>query len=172
MRHGACNPRIVSKSFVSCTDDLLAIGCIVTRRWLAINASRHERGAGSRGAGGAAHSARSPGRRAAVVADLYRFTHGDPGRTEFDYVILDEAQAIKNEHSASAKAARLLRARHRLALTGTPIENHLGELWSVFEFLNPGVLGRSSLFQRAVSATIGEAGTIDLLAQGLRPFIL
>ena len=57
---------------------------------------------------------------------------------EFDYAILDEAQAIKNAATASAKAARLLRARHRLALSGTPIENHLGELWSLFEFLNPG----------------------------------
>jgi superfamily II DNA or RNA helicase len=59
----------------------------------------------------------------------------------FDYVILDEAQAIKNPATASAKAARLLRGRHRLALSGTPVENHLGELWSLFEFLNPGFLG-------------------------------
>ena len=50
-------------------------------------------------------------------------------------------QAIKNASSESAKAVRLLQARHRLALTGTPIENHLGELWSLFEFLNPGMLG-------------------------------
>ena len=57
----------------------------------------------------------------------------------FDYVVLDEAQAIKNAATATAKAARLLRARHRLALTGTPIENHLGELHSLFDFLNPGL---------------------------------
>src|SRR6185369_8336195 len=55
----------------------------------------------------------------------------------FDYVILDEAQAIKNAGSQTAKAARLLRGRHRLAITGTPVENHLGELWSLLEFLNP-----------------------------------
>src|SRR6185503_13047464 len=61
---------------------------------------------------------------------------------EFDTVILDEAQAIKNRESQAAKASRLLVARHRLALTGTPIENHLGELGSLFEFLNPGLLGR------------------------------
>ncbi len=61
---------------------------------------------------------------------------------QFDYVILDEAQAIKNEGSESAKAARLLRANHRLVMSGTPIENHLGELWSLFEFLNPGMLRR------------------------------
>ena len=62
----------------------------------------------------------------------------------FDYVILDEAQAIKNASTESAKAARLLRGSHRLALSGTPIENHLGELWSLFEFLNPGMLGSAS----------------------------
>ena len=60
---------------------------------------------------------------------------------EFDYVILDEAQAIKNGDSQTAKAARRLRGRHRLALTGTPIENHVGELWSLLEFLNPGLMG-------------------------------
>ena len=60
---------------------------------------------------------------------------------EFEYAILDEAQTIKNASTAAAKAARLIRARHRLALSGTPIENHLGELWSLFEFLNPGLLG-------------------------------
>src|SRR6185503_19415907 len=66
--------------------------------------------------------------------------------THFDYAILDEAQASKNASSASAKAARLLTADHRLALSGTPIENHLGELWSLFEFLNPGLLGTASVF--------------------------
>ncbi|MGB8537200.1 MAG: SNF2-related protein, partial [Acidobacteriaceae bacterium] len=64
----------------------------------------------------------------------------------FDYVILDEAQAIKNRNTESAKAARLLLANHRLALSGTPVENHLGELWSLFEFLNPGMLGTSGVF--------------------------
>ena len=68
---------------------------------------------------------------------------------QFDYVILDEAQSIKNAGSESAKAARLLRASHRLALSGTPIENHLGELWSLFEFLNPGMLGAASPFRGA-----------------------
>ncbi|MEZ4649339.1 MAG: DEAD/DEAH box helicase [Candidatus Eisenbacteria bacterium] len=73
--------------------------------------------------------------------------------TQFDYVILDEAQAIKNANTAAAKSARLLRASHRLAMSGTPIENHLGELWSLFEFLNPGLLGSSPSFQRWVSET-------------------
>ena len=77
---------------------------------------------------------------------------------EFDYAILDEAQAIKNADTAAAKAARLLRAQHRLALSGTPIENHLGELWSLFEFLNPGMLGTSSAFARHRGAR-REAGS-------------
>ena len=64
----------------------------------------------------------------------------------FDYCILDEAQAIKNAGTLSAKAARLLKADRRLALSGTPVENHLGELWSLFEFLNPGMLGGASVF--------------------------
>ena len=66
---------------------------------------------------------------------------------EFDYVVLDEAQAVKNATTASAKAVRLLRGEHRLALSGTPVENHLGELWSLFEFLNPGMLGEAKVLQ-------------------------
>ncbi len=91
----------------------------------------------------------------------------------FDYVILDEAQAIKNANSVSAKAARLLQGDHRLALSGTPIENHLGELWSLFEFLNPGMLGAASVFQMAHGAARNpDESTRKLLAQALRPFIL
>jgi superfamily II DNA or RNA helicase len=86
----------------------------------------------------------------------------------FDYVVLDESQAIKNAATASAKAARLLNARFRLALSGTPIENHIGELRSLFDFLNPGLFGRSAL---AAGSTVGDDG-IALLSRGLRPFIL
>ena len=91
---------------------------------------------------------------------------------EFDYVILDEAQAIKNAATASAKAARLLRGQHRLALSGTPIENHLGEIWSLFEFLNPGFLGPASAFGRAIVPGRADPGEVELLARALRPFIL
>ena len=93
------------------------------------------------------------------------------GGAEFDYVVLDEAQAIKNAATASAKATRLLRARHRLALSGTPIENQLGDLWSLFEFLNPGLLGtlQHGLLARARK---GDAGALDTLRRGLRPYIL
>jgi SNF2 family DNA or RNA helicase len=92
---------------------------------------------------------------------------------EFDYAILDEAQAIKNPASESAKAARLIRARHRLALSGTPVQNHLGDLWSLFEFLNPGMLGASSALATAGGAARSvDADTRGVLARALRPFIL
>ena len=71
------------------------------------------------------------------------------------------------------KAVRLLRGRHRLALSGTPVENHLGELWSLFEFLNPGMLGAASVFKVAGGTWRNpREDTRRLLAQALRPFIL
>ena len=92
---------------------------------------------------------------------------------QFDYAILDEAQAIKNAESQSAKATRLLRSRYKLAISGTPIENHLGELWSIFEFLNPGMLGTDSVFKKYVgSGSSLEQTDRTLLAKALRPFIL
>jgi SNF2-related domain/Helicase conserved C-terminal domain/SWIM zinc finger len=92
---------------------------------------------------------------------------------DFDFVILDEAQAIKNARTEAAKAVRLLKGKHRLALSGTPIENHLGELWSLFEFLNPGMLGAASVFQLSTSgARSPDDETRTLLARALRPFLL
>jgi len=91
--------------------------------------------------------------------------------TLFDYVILDEAQAIKNSGTEAAKATRLLRGRNRLVLTGTPIENRLADLWSLFEFLNPGMLGAVSVFRSLVgNEQSGEGRAV--LARALRPFIL
>ncbi len=92
----------------------------------------------------------------------------------FDYVILDEAQAIKNAQTATAKSARLLNAQHRLAMSGTPIENHLGELWSLFEFMNPGMLGSGTAFEKALKAggLDVEDGTRELLRRAVRPFML
>ena len=89
----------------------------------------------------------------------------------FDYVVLDEAQTIKNAASQVAKASRLLKANYRLALSGTPIENHLGDLWSIFEFLNPGMLGRSSVFKLYATDASGNEAQ-QALSQGLRPFVL
>ena len=88
----------------------------------------------------------------------------------FDYCVLDEAQAIKNAGTLSAKAARLLKAGHRLAMSGTPVENHLGELWSLFEFLNPGMLGSASILANA--GRNPDEHTRAVLAKALRPFIL
>jgi SNF2 family DNA or RNA helicase len=88
---------------------------------------------------------------------------------EFDYVVLDEAQSIKNAASQAAKACRLLRARHRLALTGTPVENHIGELWSIFEFLNPGQLGSATRLKRFLA---GGRTSSDVVARAVRPYLL
>jgi SNF2-related domain/Helicase conserved C-terminal domain len=90
----------------------------------------------------------------------------------FDYVILDEAQAVKNAKTASAKAVRLLRGSHRLALSGTPVENHLGELWSLLEFLNPGMLGSFGAFQAGGAMRDASEDARKLLAHTLRPFLL
>lgn len=93
-------------------------------------------------------------------------------KTEFEYVILDEAQAIKNASSQVAKASLLLHGAHRLALSGTPIENHLGELWSLFEFLNPGLLGSARLFARTFAGKSVPPERREALARALRPMIL
>jgi superfamily II DNA or RNA helicase len=91
---------------------------------------------------------------------------------ELDVAVLDEAQAIKNGASQTAKACRLLRARHRLALTGTPVENHLGELWSLFEFLNPGLLGQlPSLAEHAGKVRLPPEA-LAAVAAALKPLIL
>jgi SNF2 family DNA or RNA helicase len=93
---------------------------------------------------------------------------------EFACVVLDEAQAIKNPTSQAAKAARLLRGRRRLALTGTPVENRLEDLWSIFEFLNPGMLGSSAAFRDASRAGSGaeSAPGMEALRRALKPFLL
>ncbi len=97
------------------------------------------------------------------------------GARTFETVVLDEAQAIKNPDTHRARAARSLNARFRLATTGTPIENHLGELWSVFEFLVPGLLGNRAAFDRNFAKPI-EKHDSDTARQALRklirPFVL
>jgi SNF2 family DNA or RNA helicase len=85
--------------------------------------------------------------------------------------VLDEAQSIKNAGSQAAKACRLLRARHRLALTGTPVENHIGELWSIFEFLNPGQLGSATRLKQFLSGGRGGSSA-EVVARAVRPFLL
>jgi hypothetical protein len=93
---------------------------------------------------------------------------------QWDYVVLDEASAIKNERSQAHKAARLCRARHRLALSGTPIENHIAELWALFQFLNPGMLGRSSVLEALIARSREEdsAELARTIGAAVRPFLL
>jgi superfamily II DNA or RNA helicase len=90
-------------------------------------------------------------------------------------VVLDEAHAIKNSGSQASEAVRRLDARHRVCLTGTPIENHLGELWSLFDFINPGLLGAKDEFALQFRAPIEERGDkvrLEALRDRVRPFIL
>lgn len=114
-------------------------------------------------------------------ADLVLTTYGTLLRDvdffsglELDYAILDEAQAMKNGRAQTARACRLLRARHRLALTGTPIENRLSDLGSIMEFLNPGMIDASSILAPLASPGNGDAGdeALALLARAIRPFLL
>ncbi|HQR38982.1 MAG TPA: DEAD/DEAH box helicase, partial [Blastocatellia bacterium] len=94
---------------------------------------------------------------------------------EFRYVILDEAQNIKNPESQTARASKRLRSDHRLALTGTPIENRLSELWSIFDFLTPGLLGSLPRFRQIYEMPIAVRGDRDAEARRRRrvfPFIL
>ncbi len=93
----------------------------------------------------------------------------------YHVVILDEAQFVKNAKTKAAKAARELEARHRLCLTGTPMENHLGELWSLFHILLPGLLGDSRQFRKLFRTPIekhDDRQRRDQLAARVRPFLL
>jgi len=90
-------------------------------------------------------------------------------------LILDEAQAIKNPRSKGAQAVRSLEARHRLCLTGTPMENHLGELWSLMDFLMPDLLGDERGFRRLFRHPIerhGDQDRTDHLRRRVAPFLL
>lgn len=74
------------------------------------------------------------------------------GEMSWRLVVLDEAQAIKNHRAKQTRAAKTLKAEARIALTGTPLENHLGDLWSIFDFINPGLLGNAKAFGRYTKA--------------------
>ena len=92
---------------------------------------------------------------------------------DFSYAVLDEAQAIKNGASQSAKASRLLHADHRLCLTGTPVENQIDDLWSLFEFLNPGFLEGSSIKAYLKSASQNtHHQSLEMIAKAIQPFML
>ncbi len=112
-------------------------------------------------------------------ADLVITTYGMLTRLEglrqreWNVVVLDEAQAIKNAGTRQARAVKELKAKARFALTGTPVENRAGDLWSIFDFLNPGLLGSASAFSRFIRGREG-AGQPDYgpLRALTRPYIL
>jgi len=93
----------------------------------------------------------------------------------FHLLILDEAQVIKNPKAQASRVVREIDARHRLCLTGTPLENHLGELWSLFDFLLPGLLGNSKQFRRFFRSPIekrANEASAERLSRRIRPFLL
>ena len=113
-----------------------------------------------------------------VVLTTYALAHRDQellGRMPWRRIILDEAQNIKNPAAKQAQSVRQLHADHRLALTGTPVENRLSELWSIIDFCNPGYLGTIGNFRRRFSLPIerySDKGRREQLRRLVRPFIL
>src|SRR5207248_1381498 len=113
-----------------------------------------------------------------VVLSTYSLLHRDEsglGRVKWDGVILDEAQNVKNASTRAAQAARTIGARWRVALTGTPVENRLADLWSIFQVINPGYLGSAEEFRREFALPIERASDADAttrLKSLTAPFIL
>jgi SNF2 family DNA or RNA helicase len=110
--------------------------------------------------------------------DVVITTYGNAMRTAWmkeiawRNVILDEAQAIKNPGAQQTKAVKAMQSSWRLALTGTPVENRLGDLWSIFDFLNPGLLGSARAFNRLCkSMASGKPGTYAPLRRLVQPYI-
>lgn len=116
-----------------------------------------------------------PGTLVVTTYGLLRRDAGLLSSIDWSVAALDEAQNIKNAASATARAARGLRASHRFALTGTPVENRLAELWSILEFANPGLLGPLETFRRDFALPIeryGNEGAAARLRRIVGPFIL
>lgn len=96
-------------------------------------------------------------------------------KTEFDYAILDEAQMIKNAKTSSSRSLQAIRAKNRLCLTGTPLENNLGELWALMDFAIPNLLGTYKQFQQYFQYPIekeGDIGRRNYLIERIKPFLL
>jgi non-specific serine/threonine protein kinase len=112
-----------------------------------------------------------------AATDLVITTYGAVARldwmaeVQWDTVILDEAQAIKNPSAKQTRACKALPARVRVALTGTPVENRLGDLWSIFDFLNAGLLGSAKAFAD-FTKTLSARGDYAPLRNLVRPYLL
>ncbi|WP_165969416.1 SNF2-related protein [Actinomadura sp. KC06] len=119
---------------------------------------------------------------AVAGADLVLTTYGTAtrdaemlARIEWGRVVCDEAQALKNSGTRQARAVRSIPARNRIALTGTPVENHLTELWSIMEFANPGLLGPRAAFRQRFAIPIerdGDEQAALALKRATQPFVL
>lgn len=113
-----------------------------------------------------------------VVITTYALALRDKGHLaelDWQYVVVDEAQNIKNEAAKQTQAIKNLSARHRIALTGTPVENRLSELWSIMEFLNPGYLGSATDFRKRFAIPIEryhDAERAGVLKRVIQPFVL
>lgn len=113
-----------------------------------------------------------------LIISTYGLIHRDKEKFiayPFYYLILDEAQFIKNARTKTTQVIQQLKASHRLCLTGTPLENHLGELWSLFHFLMPGLLGDSKQFRLWFRTPIeknADNERRELLARRVKPFML
>jgi SNF2-related domain/SNF2 Helicase protein/Helicase conserved C-terminal domain len=128
------------------------------------------------------HGADRPSTAELTGADIVLTTYATAVRdvdalaaVAWDRVVLDEAQHVKNSGSAVARAVRRFPARTRIALTGTPVENRLAELWSILDFLNPGVLGSAHQFRARFAVPIERYADEDAAArlrQATRPFLL
>lgn len=121
---------------------------------------------------------RTPNPSTDLVLTTYQVAARDVGMlaaTEWDRIVLDEAQHVKNATGLTARALRRIPARHRVALTGTPVENRLTELWSIADFLNPGILGPASIFRARYSVPVERFADPDAAARlrrATRPFLL
>jgi non-specific serine/threonine protein kinase len=119
--------------------------------------------------------ARGPARDADLIITSYGWLLRAPGLVETPWrlAVLDEAQAIKNPGTRQARAVKRLDALARIALTGTPVENRLGDLWSIFDFLNPGLLGSAPAFGRFAKRLAARPhNPYGPLRELVRPYIL
>ncbi|MGH2507702.1 MAG: DEAD/DEAH box helicase, partial [Ktedonobacteraceae bacterium] len=116
--------------------------------------------------------------RHAIVITTYALALRDKehlGTLDWEYVVVDEAQNIKNEAAKQTIAIKNIRASHKIALTGTPVENRLSELWSIMDFLNPGYLGSATDFRKQFALPIErfhDTDRADTLKRVIQPFLL